>query len=55
MIHSLPVEFVGKVQNNFWFTQIVVKLPDDLAHAGDVQVSVTVRGVSSNKVLIKIN
>lgn len=55
LIHALPVEFVGKVQNSFWFTQVVVKLTDDLAHAGDVQVSVSVRGVVSNKVPVRIN
>lgn len=55
LIHPLTVEFVGKVQNNFWFTQIVVRLPDSLVHAGDVQLSITVRGVSSNKVTVRIN
>ncbi len=54
-IYSLPVEYVGTVTNHGWLTQIIVKLPDEIAHAGDVWVSFTLRGVASNKALMKIN
>lgn len=51
--YPLTVEFVGKVPNFDWLTQIVVKLPDALANAGDVQVSINLRGVPSNRVLVR--
>lgn len=37
---SLPVEFVGKVPGFSWLTQIVVRLPDELDAAGEVQLTV---------------
>jgi M6 family metalloprotease-like protein len=52
-VYPLTVEFVGKVPNFDWLTQIVVKLPDALANAGDVQVSVSLRGVPSNRVIVR--
>ncbi len=51
---ALPVEFVGAVPSFDWLTQVNVKLPDGLAGAGDVWVSVTLRGETSNKVLIRV-
>lgn len=53
-VFSLPVEFVGQVPGYDWLTQINVKLPDDLINAGDVQVSINVRGLVSNKVVVSI-
>jgi uncharacterized protein (TIGR03437 family) len=49
-IFPLTVEFVGKVPRFDWLTQVVVKLPDELKDAGEVRVSISVRGTSSNKV-----
>lgn len=53
-IYNLNVEFVGKVPGLDWLTQVVAKLPDELAQAGDVWVSVSLRGQTSNEVLFKI-
>jgi hypothetical protein len=53
-VHSLAVEFVGKVPNLDWLTQIVVRLPDSLAQAGDVWISISLHGQTSNEVLFKI-
>ncbi|MGI9064809.1 MAG: hypothetical protein ACR2HX_00155 [Pyrinomonadaceae bacterium] len=53
-MYSLTVEFVGKVPQYDWLTQVVVLLPDELANANDVWVSVSVRGVVSNKAIISI-
>jgi len=53
-LYSLPVEYVGKVTNFDWLTQINVVLPDELRGAGDVWVSINVRGVISNRVMINI-
>ena len=51
---SLPVEFVGKVPKAGWLTQIVVRLPDELDGAGDLQLSVSFRGRTSNKGVINV-
>ena len=53
-IYNLIVEFVGKVPGLNSLTQIVVKLPDQLAQAGDVWVSVTLHGQTSNEVILNI-
>jgi len=52
-VHNLPVEFVGEVPGFDWFTQVVVKLPDDLAK-GNALVSVSFHGKTSNKCIIVI-
>ncbi|MDQ6653917.1 MAG: hypothetical protein M3Y84_14395 [Acidobacteriota bacterium] len=49
-IYPLVVEFAGRVPNFDWLTQLNV----DLTHAGDVQVSISVRGEVSNKVVLNI-
>jgi len=53
-VHMLAVEYVGKVLNFNSLTQINVRLPDELEGAGNVQVSVSLHGVGSNKALITI-
>ena len=53
-IFMLPVEFVGKVPGFDWLTQVNVKLPDELKNLGEVQVSINVRGVSSNKAPLRV-
>jgi len=50
----LTIEFVGKVPHFDWLTQVIVKLPDELANAGEVRVSINVRGTSSNKVPLRL-
>ena len=52
--HPLAVEYVGKVPNLDWLTQINVRLPDDLANAGEVLVSLNLRGTMTNKAKISI-
>ena len=53
-VYPLDVEYVGNVPNQTWMAQIVVLLPQNLANAGDVLVSIKVRGLQSNKVLVSI-
>ena len=53
-VSQLDVEYVGNVPNQTWMAQIVVLLPQNLANAGDVLVSIKVRGLQSNKVLVSI-
>jgi len=50
----LPVEFVGSLPTFPGFTQVVVKLPDGIVSAGDLQVTITVRGKTSNLVLVGV-
>lgn len=52
--YQLPVEFVGSLPTFLGFAQIVVKLPDGIVVAGDLQMSITVRGRTSNKVLVGV-
>jgi glucose/arabinose dehydrogenase len=52
--YPLTVEFVGKVSNFDWLTQVVVTLPGNLPPGQSVLVSVTLHGQTSNKVRIRI-
>src|SRR5688500_5143866 len=53
-IYSLPVEAVARVPDFPWLVQVTVKIPDELQGIPEVWLSVLLRGVNSNKVLIKI-
>ena len=53
-IYPLKVEFVGNIPGHNWLTQINIKLPDELINVGDVWISISVRGVTSNRALIGI-
>jgi Calx-beta domain len=53
-VFPLNVEFVGKAPSFDWLTQVVVKLPADLGNGGDFQVSISLRGITSNKTIISI-
>jgi len=52
--YVLTVEAAGRVPDFPWLTQVTVKLPDELQGVGDVWLSVSLRGITSNKVLVKI-
>ncbi|HLM23526.1 MAG TPA: PQQ-dependent sugar dehydrogenase [Pyrinomonadaceae bacterium] len=53
-VFPLTVEFVGKVPGFDQFTQIVVKLPDNTPSNQSLFVSATLRGVTTNKVSIRM-
>lgn len=53
-IIPLQVEFVGRSTTFSWLTQVNVKLSEELDSAGDVRVSITLRGFESNKALVSI-
>jgi hypothetical protein len=53
-IFPLTVEDFRSVPNFSWLKQIVVKLPDEIANKVEVRVSLKVRGIASNKVLVKV-
>jgi uncharacterized protein GlcG (DUF336 family) len=52
--YPLVVEYVGSVPDQTWVTSIIVRLNDQLSDVGDVLVSITVRGVRSNRVRLAI-
>ena len=52
--YSLKVEFLGKVPTLTSLSQLVVRLPDELAQAGEVSVSVSLHGQTSNEGLVNI-
>jgi uncharacterized protein (TIGR03437 family) len=53
-IYPLVVEFAGRAPNFDWLTQLNVVLPAALAHAGDVQVSISLQGRVSNQVVLNV-
>lgn len=53
-VYPLIVEYVGNGPTLNWLAQINVRLPDNLANAGTVLISIKVRGLQSNKVVISI-
>ena len=54
-VFNLPVEATARVKNLSWMSQVTVRLPDTLAGAGNVNISVGVRGVMSNQAPIRID
>jgi hypothetical protein len=53
-LHLLAVEAAEEVPAFGWLTQLTLKLPDELTDAGEILVSISVRGSASNKALITI-
>lgn len=53
-MYPLIVESVEKVPDFPWLTQVVVKLSDSLPVPGDLGVSVTLHGVTSNQAIISV-
>jgi hypothetical protein len=53
-VFDLPCEATARVKNLSWMSQVTVRLPDTLAGAGDLNVSVRVRDVVSNKAPVRI-
>jgi hypothetical protein len=54
-VFDLPVEAVGGAKNLRWLGQVTVRLPEELSGAGDVTVTVNVRGAQSNGVTLRVN
>jgi hypothetical protein len=52
-VYPMLVEYVGKTPGYSWLTQVVTKLPDGLG-AGEVRLSIRLRGMTSNKVRLRI-
>jgi hypothetical protein len=54
-LYPLTVEYVGQVPGMIWLTQVNVRLPGALEGAGEVMVSISLRGTVSNKAHIRVN
>jgi uncharacterized protein (TIGR03437 family) len=54
MIHQLEVEFVSSLPVFTELTQLNVKLPDGITVEGNLQVTITVNGKTSNVVLVGV-
>jgi hypothetical protein len=52
-IYPLTIEYAGTVPNFEWLTQINIKLPDNLPVAGELWITIKLRSVQSNKVLVR--
>lgn len=52
--HSLPVEDLRKVPGVPWMTQLTVMVPSDLVVPGELRVSVTLRGKTSNAATVRV-
>jgi len=53
-LFDLPCEATGRVKNLSWMSQVTCRVPDELVLAGNVNVSVKVRGMVSNKAPLRI-
>jgi hypothetical protein len=53
-VYPLAVEYVCKVPLLDWLSQVIVRLPTELAGTGDVWVSINLRGARSNRALVRI-
>jgi len=54
-LFDLPSEATGRVKNLSWMSQVTVRLPDTLFFVGNVNISVKVRGMVSNKAPVRID
>jgi hypothetical protein len=54
-VYDLPVEAAGRAESPSWVSQVTVRLPEALSGAGEVNVSVTVRGAQSNKAPLRVD
>ena len=53
--YNLPVESLTIVPGFDWLYGVIVRLPDDIALKGDLSISLTLRGLKSNTVLIAVH
>ena len=52
--YVLPVESLGAVPGIDWLYGVVVRLPEDPGLKGDLAITLTLRGLKSNTVLVAI-
>jgi hypothetical protein len=52
--YDLKVEYAGKVSGQEWLSQVNLRLDSEMGDVGDVLVSITYQGVSSNRVRVGV-
>jgi hypothetical protein len=52
--YNLQVEYVGKVPDQEWLTQINLRLSEEMGDVGDVLIRITYQGIGSNRVRVGI-
>lgn len=50
--YPVAIEFVGKVPGYDWLTQVVIKFPDQWTKIEDLWITISLRGVPSNKAFV---
>jgi hypothetical protein len=53
-VYPMTIEYIGKVPNFDWLTQVIVRPPESLKDGGDVWIGVSVRGQPSNKAMVSL-
>lgn len=53
-VYDLPVEYAAKVPGYDWLWSVTVRLPEDPSLQGNISVSISLHGVSSNSITVKI-
>ena len=53
-VYQLPVEYAAKVPGYDWLWHVMVRLPEDPSLQGNISVTISLHGVSSNSVTLKI-
>jgi hypothetical protein len=53
-IYPVTVEYIGRPANAEQLSQVIIKLPAEVEAGADISITLSVRGVNSNKVLISI-
>lgn len=53
-IFPLTIEYAGHVPQQDWLNQIIIKLPSETTTAGDLSITIKMRGVVSNRVIITV-
>jgi uncharacterized repeat protein (TIGR01451 family) len=51
-IYNLPIETARPLPGFEWITQVTVKLTDQMSNVGDLTLSISLHGVTSNRVLL---
>ena len=52
--YPLVVEYVGQVSQFDWLSEVIVRLPDEIAVKDQVWITIKVNGTASNKVSVRI-
>jgi uncharacterized protein (TIGR03437 family) len=52
--YPLEVEFAGKVPGYDWLTQIIIRVPDQWTGTGDLSITISLRGVASNRAFVSM-